>query len=213
MNHGNRADQLTAPEGQAVEVAETSQPADPEPRRWTKTEFYEMAELGWFRGQRVELIEGQVMVLSPQKFAHYATVDKGGEVLRATFASGFWVRTQAPINLGTHSEPEPDVSVVQGSRGDYTAHPTTAVLLVEVSETTLANDRGPKASLYARAGIADYWIVNLVRTQLEVYRDPGPDPAQPFGFGYATRIVLSAQDVVSPLAAPQQPIAVADLFA
>ena len=213
MNHGSIAGPLTAAAGQGVQGAGLLQPTDPQPRRWTKAEYYAMADLGWFRGQRVELVEGDVMVLSPQKFVHYATVDKDTEVLRATFGSGFWVRAQAPIDLGTLSEPEPDVSVVRGSRSDDTAHPTTAVLLVEVSDTTLSNDRGPKASLYARAGIADYWIVNLVRSQLEIFRDPVPDAAQPFGFGYATRTVLSAADFVSPLAAPQQRVAVADLFA
>jgi len=213
MNQRNTASQATAAAGMAVPVVSPDPSADPQPRLWTKAEYYEMADLGWFRGQRVELIEGQVMVLSPQKFAHYASVDKGAETLRAAFGSGFWVRSQAPVDLGTITEPEPDVSVVRGSRGDYKAHPTTALLLVEVSETTLANDRGPKASLYAHAGIGDYWIVNLVHTQLEVYRDPLPDTGQPFGFRYGTRTVLGPQDTVTPLAAPHLRIVVADLFA
>jgi Uma2 family endonuclease len=101
---------------------------------------------------------------------------------------------------------------VVGRREDYSDHPTTAVLIVELSESTLAYDRSRKASLYARAGIADYWIVNLVNNQLEVRRDPRPDPSQPYGHGYANVAILVPPAVVNPLAAPQVSLAVADLL-
>jgi Uma2 family endonuclease len=126
---------------------------------------------------------------------------------------GVWVRMQLPIDFGVHSEPEPDVSVVPGRRKDYSdAHPKTALLIVEVSRATLAFDRGKKASLYARQGIADYWIINLVDGQLEIRRDPRPDPTQPHGFGYASLTVLQRGDHVSPLNAPGVRIAVEDLL-
>jgi Uma2 family endonuclease len=185
----------------------------PAPRRWTRAEYYQMAELGWFRGQRVELIEGEIMVLSPQKAEHWTTTDRITDLLRSDFGSGFHVRMQGPIDFGPISEPEPDVAVVAGSRAQYaTHHPTTAVLIVEVSESSLDYDRTRKASLYARAGIADYWIVNLVNNQLEVRRDPHPDPSQPYGHGYASLTTLVPPAVVSPLAAPQVSLAVADLL-
>jgi Uma2 family endonuclease len=190
----------------------TQQAAEPTPRRWTRSEFQQMADLGWFAGQRVELIEGEVMVLSPQKFPHYATCDRVAETLRRELGAGCWVRIQAPLDLGPSSEPEPDVSVVAGSRDDYTDHPTTALLIVEVSDTTLANDRGRKASLYARSNIADYWIVNLVDAQLEVRRNPVADSSQPYGFSYADETVLQPSEFVTPLNAPQARIAVADLL-
>jgi Uma2 family endonuclease len=193
-------------------VAELSQQVEPTPRRWTKAEYHRMGELGWFHGQRVELIEGEVMVLSPQRFLHYSSTDRTAEVLRGAFGPGFWVRVQAPLDLRAASEPEPDVSVVAGSREDYQAHPTTALLLVEVSDTTLANDRRRKGSLYASAGIADYWIVNLVERRLEVYRNPVPDASYPYGHRYAMVSSLTEADSVSPLAAPQVQIAVADLL-
>src|SRR5262249_46272485 len=91
-------------------------------------------------------------------------------------------------------------------------NPTSALLLVEVSDTTLAYDRSTKASLYARAGIADYWTVNLVDRQVEVRRNPVPDPSQPYGFRYADEIILSPAHFVSPLAARQAQIPGADLL-
>jgi len=183
----------------------------PAPRRWTREEYYRLGELGLFHGQRVELIEGEIMVLSPQNWPHTSGVDRAGEALRRALGAGFWLRMQFPLNLGT-SDPEPDVSVVVGRREDYSDHPTTAVLIVEVSDTTLAYDRTRKASLYARAGIADYWIVNLTDNQVEVYRDPRPDASQPYGHGYASVTTLVPPAVVNPLAAPQVSLAVADLL-
>ena len=170
-----------------------------------------MGEMGLFFGQRVELIEGEIMVLSPQNWPHTSTVARVDEVLRHVLGTGFWVRTQFPLNLFT-SDPEPDVSVVAGPLQDYTDHPTTAVLVVEVSESSLDYDRTRKASLYARAGIADYWIVNLVDNQLEVRRDPRPDPAQHYGHGYASVSILVPPAAVNLLAAPQVSLAVADLL-
>jgi len=187
-------------------------PADePTPRRWTRAEYYQLGEMGLFHGQRVELIEGEIMVLSPQNWPHTLTVARVEAALRRVLGTGFWVRTQFPLNLST-SDPEPDVSVVAGRLEDYSDHPTTAVLLVEVSDSSLGYDRTRKASLYARASIADYWIVNLVDNQVEVRRDPHRDPSQPYGHGYASVTVLVPPAVVNPLAAPQVSLAVADLL-
>ncbi len=183
----------------------------PVPRRWTREEYYRMGEQGFFQDQRVELIEGEIMVLSPQSWPHASTVDRVAAALGRILGVGFWVRTQVPLNLGT-SYPEPDVSVVPGRREDYSDHPTTAELIVEVSDTTLDYDRTRKASLYARAGIAEYWIVNLVNNQLEVRRNPLPDPSQHYAHGYGSLTTLVPPAVVHPLAAPQVSLAVADLL-
>ena len=186
---------------------------EPAPRRWTREEYYRMGDMGFFDGQRVELIEGEIMVLSPQKAEHYSTAYRIMELLRVAFAPGHHVRLQGPIDFGLHSEPEPDLAVVVGDWSQYaTHHPQTAALIVEVAESRLAYDRTRKASLYARAGIADYWIVNLVDNQLEVRRDPRPDPSQHYGHGYGSLITLVPPAVVSPLAAPQISLAVADLL-
>jgi Uma2 family endonuclease len=105
--------------------------------------------------------------------------------LQAAFGAGWEIRGQGPIALDEESEPEPDLAVVPGSFRDYeAAHPSRPVLVVEISETSLALDRVHKGSLYARAGLPDYWIVNLPEHALEVYRDPEPDPAAPFRWRY-----------------------------
>jgi Uma2 family endonuclease len=184
----------------------------PQTRRWTRDDFYRMARAGLFQGQRAELIDGEVMVLSPQNWPHASTVDRVCEVLRTHLDSGVWVRAQLPLALTLHSEPEPDISVVAGRRDDYSDHPATALLIVEVSDSTLDYDRGRKASLYASAGIADYWIVNLVDHQLEIHRQPTPDPTQVYGHAYASVTILNSAAVALPLAWPQTAIAVADLL-
>jgi aryl-alcohol dehydrogenase-like predicted oxidoreductase len=108
---------------------------------------------------------------------------------------------------------EPDVAVVAGSIGDYAdAHPTTAVLVIEVADTSLAFDRTAKASLYAKAGIPEYWMLNLAVRCLAVSRDPRPDASQPYGFGYATQFTVEASGSVSPLALPEAVIQVADML-
>ena len=110
------------------------------------------------------------------------------------------------------SEPEPDLLAVSGSWQDYTEyHPiaSDACLVIEASDVALAKDRGLKAGLYAASNIADYWIINLVDRQLEVYRDPA---ALPIGIGYKLRQVLVPGDSVSPLFAPDSILAVADLL-
>jgi len=116
--------------------------------------------------------------------------------------------------LGQKTEPEPDFVVGVGVplAATTAGHPTSALLVIEVSESTLKYDRGDKASLYARAGILDYWIINLVDNQVEIYRDPVPDPTRVWGFRYASRIDLVPPAQVAPLALPGRPIAVADLL-
>jgi Uma2 family endonuclease len=182
-------------------------------RHWSKKEYYRLAELGFFRGQRVELIEGKLMVQSPQNPLHAAGVYRVTKVLEQIFQQGYIVRAQFPIDLGQTTEPEPDVAVVLGTNQQYTvAHPTSAVLLVEVSDTTLGYDRRRKGSLYARAGIADYWIINLRRLQLEVSRAPVPDSTQRYGHRYSSRTNLRPGSSVSPLILPNVALAVADLL-
>jgi Uma2 family endonuclease len=183
------------------------------PWRWSKADYYRLGELGYFQGRRVELIEGRLMVHSPQNSLHAGTVEDVTELLSDLFRPGHRVRCQLPLDLGLRTEPEPDLAVVAGTRGQYrNAHPTSAVLVVEVSDTTLAYDRDTKGSLYARGGINDYWIVNLVGRQVEVYRDPIPDPSEPHGCRYGSRTNLVPSATVSPLALPAAAIPVADLL-
>jgi Uma2 family endonuclease len=184
-------------------------------RRWTREEFFQMLDLGWFQGQRVTLIDGEVLEMPAQKDYHGAAITLTMDALRIAFGPGFWVRNQMSLDLSPRSVPDPDLAVVPGSPRGITASsatPTSALLIVEVAETTLSYDRNHQANLYAAAGIADYWIVNLVQRQLEVYRDPIADSSQLFGFRYNRRAILDPPDTVSPLAAPQASITVADLL-
>src|SRR5438045_3853171 len=106
-------------------MSTTHRTAGIRPRRWSKNEYYRLGELGFFDGQRVELIEGRLMVHSPQNSLHADTLDGVVEVLRGVFRAGYRVRCQLPLDLGQTTEPEPDVAVVAGTRRQYqNAHPT-----------------------------------------------------------------------------------------
>jgi Uma2 family endonuclease len=183
-------------------------------RRWRRAEYERLIECGFFRpGDPVELMGGDLVVAEPQGSGHFAAVRAVEEVLRAAFGTGWEVRGQGPLALDEESVPEPDVAVVPGSFRDYVArHPSRPVLVVEVSESSLALDRDHKGSLYARAGLADYWILNLVDRILEVRRDPGPDPAAAFGWHYRSLEILRREASVSPLALPGGRLRVIDLL-
>jgi len=183
-------------------------------RRWTRKEYQRLAELEIIRhDEPLELIGGQLIVAEPKGRPHATAVELTAEVLRAAFGSGWAVRAQNPMALDDESEPEPDVIVVPGTLRDYLdAHPSSAALVIEVAETTLAFDRREKASLYAHAGVADYWIVNLVDLRLEVHRRPVADPSAEFGWAYADVTALPLHASVSPLARPDAAVLVSDLF-
>jgi Uma2 family endonuclease len=201
----------TAPNVAAAET-ETS-PEESRTRLWTREEFYKMAEMGFFQGQKAELIEGEIIVVSsPQSFEHSASIHRIFKRLSAIFEPERWVRAQFPMVLEPRSEPEPDVSVAPKPFEAYEDHPTEALLAVEVSQTTLKYDKTLKASLYASRAIPEYWIVNLVKRQLEVRREPMEDADEPSGWRYALLRVLGENDSVEPLAAPGQKIAVRDLL-
>ena len=178
-----------------------------QPRRWTRDEYYRMADSGILRpDDRVELIDGEILTMAPQKSPHATAVRLAEDALRSAFGDGFDIRPQLPLALDETNEPEPDVAVVTGSPRDYTEdHPSTALLVVEVAETSLGFDRGAKKALYARFGIPEYWIVDLLGVLVEVHRSPQ-------GADYAERRVLSDADSIAPLGRPESVIAVADLL-
>ncbi len=184
----------------------------PETTRISRPDYYEMERQGFFVDQHVDRMDGLLIFRPQQSFPHSFSLSACHEALSAALSDGFWIRSQVELALDEFSDPEPDLSVVSGSIHDYRAHPTSALLIVEVSDETLAFDRGPRASLYAKAGIADYWIVNLVERQVEVYRRPEPDAAQPFGFGYAERCIFRPGQAIAPQAKPSVQIEVAPLF-
>ena len=183
-------------------------------RRWTRAEYDRLIGYGVFaEDEHLELLDGLLVVREPQGSRHSAAVVALQQALAQAFGSGFHVRPQLPIALDDSSEPEPDAVVVQGAPWDYArSHPTTPLLLVEIAETSLAIDRRYKGSLYARAGIADYWIINLGESVLEIYRDPAPIASARFGWDYRNRERLARGASISPLAAPSAVVAVAALL-
>ncbi|MBV9868234.1 MAG: Uma2 family endonuclease [Abitibacteriaceae bacterium] len=186
---------------------------EPRPLPWDINHYYHMWELGWFDGLRVELIEGAIIPMTPMLSLHATAVTQIGDILRQAFGAGYFVRTQLPLRLSSRSEPEPDIAIIAGLTSDFrNAHPTSAALIVEVSDTTLRFDRRHKASLYARSNIRDYWIANLNANQLEIYRQPIEAQEEPYGYKYEDVTILRSGDTISPLAAPQATVAVADLL-
>ena len=182
-------------------------------KRWGRVEYERLVDLGVFEDEPLELIGGQLMVAEPKGSPHAAGVEMAGEALRAALPPGWIVRMQNPLALDDESVPEPDAAVVRGRHADYRdAHPARAALIVEVAESSLAFDRTQKGSLYARAGIADYWMVNLEDRVVEVYRDPGPDLAAPFGWRYTSVTRVRPPDSVTPLSVPVAPVPVAALL-
>lgn len=186
---------------------------EPTVHRWTHQEYARMADAGLFDGRRVELIEGEVVDMAAKGSPYSTAVTLALYALQHSCGAGYHVRVHCPMDFGPYSEPEPDVAVVTGAIRDYTStHPTAAVLIVEVAETFLRYDRRIKGSLYARFGIADYWIVNLASRELEVYRDPQPDAAGHFGWIYASSMFYPAGASLAPLALPAATVAVAELL-
>src|SRR5262245_59956856 len=187
---------------------------EPKTRRWNRVEYRTLTELGIFRsGEPVELIDGELLVAEPQGARHYTAVMKTARALEVAIGSGWVVRMQGPIGLDPESEPEPDVAVVPGQVDDYRgAHPSRPALTVEVSESSLEADRSIKGSLYARAGLRDYWVLNLNDGVLEVYREPVADAPAAYGWRYGRPVVLRPPAVTHPLAMPDAAVPVADLL-
>ena len=139
-------------------------------RAWTRAEYDQLIARGSFSpDEHLELLGGQLVVREPQGSRHAVAIELAHRALQRAFGPAWRVRVQLPIALEAESEPEPDLSVVAGDpRASSLSHPADPVLIVEVAETSLTFDREHKGSLYARAGVMDYWIVNLIDRQLEV---------------------------------------------
>ncbi len=186
---------------------------EPNRFRWTKKEYHYLAELGMFEGKRTEFLEREIIEMPTMKSPRATALELTYDVVRDTFTRDFAVRSQSPIDLSEDFEVVPDIFVVRGQARDFKdANPTTADLVIEISDTTLSYDRNRKAILYAKFGIKDYWILNLKKRTLEVYRSPAEDENSFYGFGYAERTTFGETREVSPLAKPEAKIRVADLL-
>lgn len=177
-------------------------------RRITVEEYHRMTEAGILdEDEHVELIEGFLVAVTPQGIAHARVIQRLNGLLVRAVGQDLVVRPQLPLTL-VDSEPEPDLAVVRAEEaqsGDR--HPHTALLVVEVAGDSLLLDRGPKAALYARAGVPEYWIVNLGESAVEVRRTP--DPAA--GTYRETSVVPAGRTIVA-AGVPGLTIDVAGLF-
>lgn len=168
-----------------------------------RSEYDRLVELGVFDDERVELIQGVLVKIPPQEAPHASTVQRLNELLMERRQGRFTLRIQLPLALSEDTEPEPDVAAVP--LGGYaTEHPHTALLIIEVADSTLKKDRG-KAAVYASAGIAEYWIVNLGARSVEAYSSPEGDR-------YAEVRTLRTGDTLRPRALPDVSIAVAEIL-
>jgi Uma2 family endonuclease len=182
-------------------------------RHWTRKEYDRLGELGVLDGEPLELIGGQLIVAEPKGPYHSGGVGMIADVVRAALPPGWIVRCQDPIALDDESEPEPDIAVASGTHMDYLAHhPQRPALVIEVADSSLAFDRRRKGSLYARGGVQDYWIVNLVDHVLEVYREPVADASAVYGWHYRSVEHITTAGTVALLALPAVRVAVADLL-
>jgi len=174
---------------------------------WSRAEYEHIVEVGGFHpAARLELLDGEIIDMSPQKSTRASACDLVEAALRACVFDDAYVRTQKPLAIDEVSEPEPDVAVVPGNARDYVEHhPTTALLIVEVADSSLDYDRHRKSRVYARNAIPEYWIVNLRDRVLEVHREPVAGAFQRID-------ALGSGQELSPLAAPDCIVAVADLL-
>jgi Uma2 family endonuclease len=188
-------------------------PRFPDPRLlyWTREQYRRLGKLGLLTGQRTELIYGEIFHMSPIGWPHVVSCARATDVLRRAFSGAGWVNGQNPFGAGD-SDPQPDVAVIPGRIEDYTDHPETAPLVVEVADTTLDRDTTTKAEMYATAGVPDYCVIDLENRRLLVFRDPEALPAGLGATAYRTHLAFGPADSVAPLAAPSAAIKVADLL-
>jgi Uma2 family endonuclease len=168
-------------------------------------EYDRLIELGCFRDERVELLNGAIVAMSPQGAAHSFAVARLNALLTPALVGRALVLVQSPFAARDDSEPEPDLTVVP--LGNYRQdHPTTAFLVVEVADSSLRKDRGVKADLYAAAEIAEYWVVDLAAASVEVRKAP-------VGGTYTEIATKVTTDVIVPVAFPDLEIRVGDFLA
>ncbi|MGA9772174.1 MAG: Uma2 family endonuclease [Blastocatellia bacterium] len=178
-------------------------------RRFTVAEYNLMGQTGILQpDERVELIEGEIQKMSPKGTKHSSSTTYAGDCFRKSLGDRVIVRVQDPIDLGEHSEPEPDLILAIPHKTKYADHhptPQEVLLVLEISDTTLAKDRIIKARLYSQAGVIQYCILNLNARELEDYRDPDES-------GYRTKHTYKADESFSLVAFPDLSIAVGELL-
>ncbi len=178
-------------------------------RRFTVTEYHQMAQAGILgEDDRVELIDGEIVEMTPIGARHAECVDRLTDLFFRAFGGAARVRVQNPVRLGERSEPQPDIALVRRKPGFYASGhpgPEDVFLLVEVADSSSDPDRRVKVPLYALAGIPEAWLVDLEQQTITAYADPTPD-------GYRSVRVFRRGEEVAPGVFPDRALAVADLL-
>jgi len=186
-------------------------PVPPSRKHWTRSELQAISDAGLIETEKLELIEGDLIEKMGKNRPHILALSLLTQYLSGVF-SFLYLQTEGPIDVSPQdnptSEPEPDIVVLispLATFSDTNPRPTDIRLICEVSSTTLAFDLTTKANLYARAGITEYWVLDLTNTRLIVYRDPTPN-------GYQSIQAYAPNESISPLAAPTATLNVNQLF-
>lgn len=162
-------------------------------------EYYQMGEAGIFEeAERLELIEGDIFMMSPIGSPHASCVDRLAEFFITRLSGRATVRIQNPVRMGEHSEPEPDLAIVHRDEKAYMErhpNPDEVYLIIEVADSSIEFDREIKLPLYAKAGIPEVWVVDLPGECIEIYQEPSP-------FGYGLMRKKRGSDAIFPLAFP-----------
>jgi Uma2 family endonuclease len=176
--------------------------------KWTVADYHRIIAAGILEGRKVELIGGEIIEMAPEGESHAYCSDEAGEYLIYLLGDRAKVRQGKPITLPlNNSEPEPDIAIIQRLGQNYREHhpyPENIFWLIEYSNSTLTKDLGIKNKIYAAAGIAEYWVVNLRTMELIVFRDPTDA-------GYQFRETLTHGNI-NPLAFPNVSVAIDRLF-
>lgn len=191
------------------DVKTTLEPQPPKAYRFTVEEYYQLGEVGILQeDDRIELIDGSLIIMSPVGSRHSATVNKINRIFIRRLEENVLLSPQNPFILSEYSGPESDNLLCEPREDFYRdALPRSqdVLLVIEVADSSLRFDRNVKAPLCAKAGIKDFWIGNLVENQFEIHRQPGPET-------YGDVAIKHPGDTISPLAFPQEAFAVAELL-
>ena len=190
-------------------VIETEIEQESQIHLWTVADYHQMIEAGVLdEDDRVELLEGKIVCMSPQRPFHAASVQRSANYLYEMLRNRAYIRAQLPVTLGNDSEPEPDIAVVRFDANEYSfRHPEAPdiYLLIEVADWTISKDRKQKARIYAKNHVLEYWILDLQKRQVYIFR-------QPEDGSYREELILSSNDHMAMQTFPDVAIALNDLF-
>jgi Uma2 family endonuclease len=177
--------------------------------RWTVKEFHHLAQANILDpDKRTELIAGQILLMAAKGTPHVIALALLADLLKTLLGLQALVRTQDPVQLDDYSEPEPDLAIVRGGLLDYLEHhpqPSDVLFIAEVADSTLKRDCEVKDKVYAQAGIPDYWVLDVKKRKLHIYREPTPS-------GYAYHLVCSEPSEVALLAFPEITVQLSDIL-